>query len=36
MPSLTGSKQVRPSHIEGDTLTLGIPGQYRATPVRVL
>lgn len=33
MPSYTGSRQVRPFRIEGDTLKLGIPGQ--ATLVRV-
>jgi len=35
MPSYTGSDQVRPFHIEGDTLRLGIPSEYQATLVRV-
>lgn len=35
LPSYTGSRQVRRFQIENDTLTLGIPGQYQATLVRV-
>lgn len=35
MPSYTGTDQVRSYHIEGETLTLGVPGQYRATLSRV-
>lgn len=35
MPSYTRTDQVRPFRVEGDTLTLGVPGQYRATLVRV-
>jgi len=35
MPSYTGTDQVRPFRVEGETLTLGVPGQYRATLVRV-
>lgn len=35
MPSYTGTDQVRPFRVEGETLTLGVPNQYRATLVRV-
>ena len=35
MPSYTGTNQVRPFRVEGETLTLGVPGQYQATLVRV-
>lgn len=34
-PSYTGSTQVRRLAIDGDTLRLGIPGQYQATLPRV-
>jgi len=34
-PHYVGSLQVRPFKIDGDTLVLGIPGQYRATLHRV-
>lgn len=35
LPSYTGTQQVRPFRIDGDTLTLGVPNQYLATLVRV-
>lgn len=35
MPSYTHSEQVRRFVIEGDTLRLGVPGQYQATLTRV-
>jgi hypothetical protein len=35
MPSYTGTDQVRPFRLAGDTLFLGIPGQYPATLLRV-
>ena len=35
MPSYTGTDQVRPYRMSGDTLFLGVPGQYQATLVRV-
>lgn len=35
MPAYTGCEQVRRFQIEGDTLKLGIRGEYQATLVRV-
>lgn len=35
MPSYIGTDQVRPFQVDGDTLTLGVPEQYRATLARV-
>lgn len=35
MPSYTGTNQVRPFRVEGETLTFGVPGQYQATLVKV-
>ena len=35
MPSYTGTDQMRPFRVDGDTLTLGVPNQYRATLKRV-
>lgn len=35
LPTYVGSRQVRHFRIEGDTLTMGTPGAYQATLVRV-
>lgn len=35
MPTYTGSQQMRRFEIDGDTLRLGVAGQYEATLVRV-
>ena len=35
IPGYIGSTQTRPFRLAGDTLVLGVPGEYQATLVRV-